>query len=90
MHSMDKRIKMVLRAKGKRFKYWIIILFILCDYLSFINFSVFMLWVSAVVFNRISMLALWDNYKNKTEEQVLLKTVEGSLSFLTTVFNDGF
>ena len=34
--SMDKRIKMVLRAKGNRIKYWIFILFILCDYLSFI------------------------------------------------------
>ena len=33
---MDKRIKMVLRAKGNRIKYWIFILFILRDYSSFI------------------------------------------------------
>ena len=45
-----------------------------------------MLWGFTAVFNnRISMFTLWDNYRNKTEEQILLKAVAGILPFLTTV-----
>ena len=45
-----------------------------------------MLWGFTAVFNnRISMFTLWDNYRNKTEEQILLEAVAGILPFLTTV-----
>ena len=45
-----------------------------------------MLWGYTAVFNnRISMFTLWDNYRNKTDEQILLKAVVSILPFLTTV-----
>ena len=36
--TMEKQIRMVLHAKGNQIKYWIIILFILCDWASY-NFQ---------------------------------------------------